>query len=84
MFHIFESEWKYDKDNIKTFIKNKINKIREFNDDTIELDLTKHSILEYPEYETKDIIKPFKVKFGDNEIWNCGKAILIKHKSTYI
>lgn len=84
LFHIFESEWKYDKDNIKTFIKNKINKIREFNDDTIELDLTKHSILEYPEYEIKDIIKPFKVKFGDNEIWNCGKAILIKHKSTYI
>lgn len=84
LFHIFEFEWKENKENIKQLIRNKILGIREFNDDTIELDLTKHSILEYPEYEIKDIIKPFKVKFGDNEIWNCGKAILIKHESTYI
>lgn len=78
LFHIFESEWEHNKDNIKSIIKNKIDRTRKFNDDVIEIDLTKHSILEYPEYEIKDIIKPFKVKFGDNEIWNCGKAILAK------
>lgn len=84
LFHIFEFEWKEHKESVKQLIRDKILGIREFNNDIIELDLTKHSILEYPEYEIKDIIKPFKVKFGDNEIWNCGKAILIKHKSTYI
>lgn len=84
LFHIFEFEWKEHKESVKQLIRDKILGIREFNNDIIELDLTKHSILEYPEYEIKDIIKPFKIKFGDNEIWNCGKAILIKHKSTDI
>lgn len=78
LFHILESEWKDDKDCTKKLIKDKIFGIRRYNNTTIKIDLTKDSILEYPEYRVLRVIEPCLVQQDGYDIWNCGYVELTK------
>lgn len=78
LFHIFESEWKDEKENTERFIESKILGIRSFNEETIKIDLTKDSILEYPEYRVLQITGPQLIQQYDYSVWNCGYAVLTK------
>ena len=78
LFHIFESEWKDEKENTERFIESKVLGIRSFNKETIKIDLTKDSILEYPEYRVLQITGPQLIQQYDYSVWNCGYAVLTK------
>lgn len=67
LIHIFEYEWLNNKEQIIQIIKDAINnKIK--TDDELLLDLSKESLLSYPNYTIVENIKPFLI----NDVYNCG------------
>lgn len=69
LVHIFEFEWQENKDKVKQCIYNAINNIVK-TDNYLTLDLSKESLLSYPDYQILEIQEPILM----NNIYNCGYA----------